>query len=132
MFSPSKPVCLIVSGNAKTAALLKQIVQPYQQPWIARTIEDALDALGCRPATVIAENIEHSQRMIEFLKTVRARCPDAKRLLLTEACNLALVVSALHSGAVDHLVYQPLEERELVPLLLRPVPAPSTTVSRSV
>lgn len=132
MISTSKPVCLIVSGNTKTAALLKQMVQPYQQPWIARSVEDAMDSLGCCPATVIAENIEHSQRMIEFLKTVRARCPGAKRLLLTEACNLALVVSALHSGVVDHLVYQPLEERELVPLLLRPMPAPSASAHRGV
>lgn len=125
MIPTAKPVCLIVCGNTQTAARLKEIVQPYQQPWMARTVEDALDSLGCHPATVIAENVEHSSQMIDFLKVIRARCPNAKRVLVTEACNLALVVAALHSGAVDHLVYQPLDAREIVPLLLTVTPASS-------
>lgn len=122
MTLPVKPACLIVCGNVQTAATLKEIVRPYQQPWVVRTVEDALDSLGCRPATVIAENTEHSAEMIDFLKTIRVRCPSAKRVLVTEACNLALVVSALHSGAVDHLVYQPIDAREIVPLLLPVMP----------
>jgi DNA-binding NarL/FixJ family response regulator len=51
---------------------------------------------------------------IELLESVRVRCPTARRLLLSDYCDLGIIVQGLHTGAVQGIVYKPIYAPELL------------------
>lgn len=95
------------------------------QPLLARNAEAAWSILSSQSPVqaVLAEHEQGSTRMIELLAKVRTELPKCRRVLITESCDLRLVIEALHSSAVEKLLYQPVEARDLAPLFPSPVVA---------
>jgi DNA-binding NtrC family response regulator len=51
---------------------------------------------------------------IKMLETVRKECPAARRILLTDFCDLRIIVQGLHTGAIQRIVYKPIYQPELL------------------
>jgi DNA-binding NarL/FixJ family response regulator len=51
---------------------------------------------------------------IEVLELVRSKQPSARRVLLTDHCDLGIIVQGLHTGSVQHIVYKPIFGPELL------------------
>lgn len=75
-------------------------------------------------AAVLAEHAEGSDEMIQLLAEAGRARPKARRLLLAEACDLQLVIRALHSGVVHKLIYHPIDARDVRTALEGILPAP--------
>jgi DNA-binding NtrC family response regulator len=64
---------------------------------------------------------------IKLLETVRKQYPTARRILLTDFCDLRIIVQGLHTGAIQRIVYKPIYPPELLgalgvqPLAMPPV-----------
>jgi hypothetical protein len=48
------------------------------------------------------------------LESVRRNCPKARRILISDYCDLAIIVQGLHTGAVERIVYRPIHAPELL------------------
>lgn len=74
---------------------------------------------------------------IEVLVNIRTMRPDARRVLLADHCNLAIIVQGIHSGVVERIIYKPVTAFEVVAALCPPAQAnhaapshPHSTASR--
>lgn len=65
------------------------------------------------PIAVIVDNAVPQVNAIETLQTVRQLAPQARRILLSDHCDLAIIVHGLHTGAVERIVYRPIYVPEL-------------------
>jgi len=66
------------------------------------------------PIAVMVDNSIPQINAIELLESVRVRCPTARRLLLSDYCDLGIIVQGLHTGAVQGIVYKPIYAPELL------------------
>jgi DNA-binding NtrC family response regulator len=88
---------------------------------------EALETLERIDAAVIVSD----QRMpgmngIEFLKKAKERRPDVVGILLTAYADLAVLIEAVNSGAVDRYVQKPWDSKELTVILRQSIVAFST------
>jgi DNA-binding NtrC family response regulator len=51
---------------------------------------------------------------IELLQSVRKMRPQTKRVLITDYCDLSIIVQGLHTSAVQSIVYKPIHVPELL------------------
>jgi DNA-binding NarL/FixJ family response regulator len=69
------------------------------------------------PIAVMVDNSIPQINAIELLEAVRVRCPTSRRLLLSDYCDLGIIVQGLHTGAVQGIVYKPIYAPELLAAL---------------
>jgi DNA-binding NtrC family response regulator len=76
--------------------------------------ESALAALErLDPAVVVSDQRMPGMNGIELLSRVKERRPDAFGVLLTAYADLAVLIDAVNSGAVDRYVQKPWDSKEL-------------------
>lgn len=84
----------------------------------APTADNALEMLTLHPFDVIVASDHLGDRCgIEFLATVRERCPDTVRLSLVEPENLERAIRAVDEGTVFRFLARPCEAAELAAAL---------------
>ena len=66
------------------------------------------------PTAVLVDNALAKNAAIDLLEQVRQARPDTARILLTDYCDLSLIVAGLHTGAVQKIVYKPIHPAELL------------------
>lgn len=64
---------------------------------------------------------------IEVLVNIRAMRPDARRVLLADHCNLAIIVQGIHSGVVERIIYKPITAFEVVAAICPQTPTTAGT-----
>lgn len=65
------------------------------------------------PAAVIIDNSVPQLNAIELLQNVHSSRKDVRRILVSDYCDLGLIVQGLHTGAVQSIVYKPIHAAEL-------------------
>lgn len=66
------------------------------------------------PTAVMIDNTAAQNSAIEVLQSVRKACPDTRRILLTDYCDLGIIIQGLHTQAVQKIVYKPIHGPELL------------------
>ena len=66
------------------------------------------------PTVVLIDNATPQVSPIDALESVRRTCPTARRILITDYCDLAIIVQGLHTGAIQQIVYKPIHAPELL------------------
>jgi DNA-binding response OmpR family regulator len=66
-----------------------------------------------QPAAAMVDIAVPSANAIETLQNLKARRSETRRILLTDYCDLGLIVQGLHTGAVQSIVYKPVHPAEL-------------------
>lgn len=71
------------------------------------------------PATsgILLDNTVPNFKAIEAFQKLKAARPAARRVLISDHCDLGLIVQGLHTGAVQHIVYKPVHAGELLAAL---------------
>jgi DNA-binding NtrC family response regulator len=77
-----------------------------------RSGSDRLD-----PAVIVSDQRMPEMSGIEFLQRAKERRPDAAGVLLTAYADMAVLINAVNSGAVDRYVQKPWNSRELTVVL---------------
>jgi DNA-binding NarL/FixJ family response regulator len=83
------------------------------------------------PIAVLVDNSVPQVPALEILKSVQDSCASARRILISDYCDLSLIVQGLHTGAVERIVYKPIEARELAAALGFPANMPHTARASS-
>jgi DNA-binding NarL/FixJ family response regulator len=89
----------------------------FELIWVydSRTLGATLSNAEQQAMAVIIDHSATSQTpAIDLLQSVRTSSPNVKRVLLTDYCDLGIIVSGLHTGAVQHIVYKPIHAPELL------------------
>jgi DNA-binding NarL/FixJ family response regulator len=66
------------------------------------------------PSAVLVDHAAAHVPSIQALESVRSGCPTAKRILITDYCDLGIIVQGLHTGAIERIVYKPVHAPELL------------------
>ena len=66
------------------------------------------------PLAVIVDNSAAKATAIESLQAIRKSRPEARRILMTDYCDLAIIIQGLHTEAVQRIVYKPVHPAELL------------------
>ena len=69
------------------------------------------------PAVVVSDQRMPGMNGIEFLKRAKERRPDTVGVLLTAYADLAVLIDAVNSGAVDRYIQKPWDSKELTVVL---------------
>jgi DNA-binding NtrC family response regulator len=69
------------------------------------------------PAVIVSDQRMPEMSGIEFLKRAKERRPDAAGVLLTAYADMAVLIDAVNSGAVDRYIQKPWNSRELTVVL---------------
>jgi two-component system response regulator AtoC len=78
----------------------------------------ALGQLGrLDPAVIVSDQRMPGMNGIEFLKQAKQRRPDTVGILLTAYADLAVLIEAVNSGAVDRYLQKPWDSKELTVIL---------------
>lgn len=83
---------------ARDAASLWKVLAEEREPAIAVIIDNAVAGIGA----------------VELLGKIRKDWPYVRRILLSDYCDLSLIVQGLHTGAVERIVYKPVYDMELM------------------
>lgn len=78
------------------------------------------------PAVIVADQRMPGMSGIEFLKRAKERRPDAAGVLLTAYADMAVLIDAVNSGAVDRYVQKPWNSRELAIVLRQSIAGVAT------
>ena len=76
---------------------------------------DMLDRID--PAVIISDQRMPGISGIEFLRRAKSRRPDTVGILLTAYADLAVLIDAVNSGAVERYVQKPWDSKELTVIL---------------
>jgi ActR/RegA family two-component response regulator len=66
------------------------------------------------PVAAMVDNRAAGANAIKLLQSVKESRPKTRRVLLSDYCDLAIIVQGLHTGAVQQLVYKPVHAPELL------------------
>jgi FixJ family two-component response regulator len=66
------------------------------------------------PVAVIIDNAVPQISAIETLESIRAAGVKSRRILITDYCDLGIIVQGLHTGAIERIVYKPIHSPELL------------------
>jgi DNA-binding NtrC family response regulator len=69
------------------------------------------------PAVIVSDQRMPGMNGIEFLKRAKERRPDTVGILLTAYTDLAVLLDAVNSGAVDRYIQKPWDSKELTVIL---------------
>jgi DNA-binding NtrC family response regulator len=62
---------------------------------------------------VIVEQAGASKAFLEVLQNVQAAQPKLRRVVVSDACDLMPLIDGLHSGAIEAVLYRPVDPRQL-------------------
>ncbi|HMB95464.1 MAG TPA: hypothetical protein VKK61_05445 [Tepidisphaeraceae bacterium] len=66
------------------------------------------------PAAVMIDIAAVQVDAIKLLDLARSECSTARRILLTDFCDLRIIVQGLHTGTIERIVYKPIHAPELL------------------
>jgi DNA-binding NtrC family response regulator len=90
----------------------------------AQTLQASLERES-PPAAVMVDMSVIQVDAIKLLDSMRGICPQARRILLTDFCDLNIIVQGLHTGAIERIVYKPIYGPELLSAIgMNPATAP--------
>ena len=100
-------------------AVLSQIARVFGGSLIVLQVRSPSRAMGILEVdravrAIITEQVMPSANGVDLLETVRTRFPHVRRVMLTAYSDLATIVGAIHSGAVQCLVQKPASDSELI------------------
>ncbi len=106
-------IVVLCSELASIRAITESAGRLFDIGW-ARDTKTFTDELEGEPAAVVVDNAVAHSAAIGLLQTVRQSYPRARRVLLTDYCDLAIIVQGLHTEAVQKIVYKPVHGPELL------------------
>jgi DNA-binding NtrC family response regulator len=65
----------------------------------------------------VIDNAAAHDHAIDLLQSLRQSHPQIRRILVTDYCDLAIIVQGLHTEAVQKIVYKPIHGPELLAAL---------------
>ena len=71
---------------------------------------------------VVVEQTPASKAFLETLQNLQAAAPKLRRIALSDSSDLLCVIEGVHSGAIDAVVYRPIDARHLQAALLDTAP----------
>ena len=129
MTPPQKPVVLLSSGNLAGLQELRSLLNAWFDVRVVdiHKVEASFNA-GAAPYAVImevdADEPKSRPEVLRLLDGLRQCHPHVRRIVITDHCDLALVIQGLHSGAINNLIYRPFSIAEVTaalrPLQVRP------------
>jgi DNA-binding NtrC family response regulator len=126
-------IVVLCTELASIRAITESAGRIFEMAW-ARDAKTFTDQLAEEPAAVVVDNAVAHTAAIGLLQTVRKAYPQARRVLLTDYCDLAIIVQGLHTESVQKIVYKPVHGPELLNALgaqLEAMVPVSATVHRS-
>jgi ActR/RegA family two-component response regulator len=66
------------------------------------------------PVAAIVDHAVAHDKSIDLLNAIRTTFPRVRRILVSDYCDLGLIVQGLHTGAVERIVYKPIHAPELL------------------
>src|SRR5512143_2892081 len=115
--APSGERVLLVDDDELILKALSRILEEagyevrcHQQP---ETALAAIEAEG-QPAVVISDYTMPGMNGVAFLKAVRARYPEAVRILCTAAEDFRVALQAVNAGEVFRIISKPWHQQELL------------------
>jgi response regulator RpfG family c-di-GMP phosphodiesterase len=79
----------------------------------ARGLKDIADDTNDL-AAVLVDITAAQDDAIQVLQSIKSLRPQVRRILLTDYCDLSIIVRGLHTAAVQTIVYKPLHVPELL------------------
>lgn len=132
--NPKQKLAVLCNELATIRQIAGTVRQFFELVWIrdASGLHSALkEQSGQELAAVMIDNSSAHVNAIQLLQLVREQCPQAKRILLSDYCDLAIIVQGLHSGAVQQIVYKPIYAPELLAAIGGPVMKAALAAARS-
>ncbi|CAN5548802.1 hypothetical protein BH09PLA1_BH09PLA1_29520 [soil metagenome] len=81
-------------------------------------LRDRRQAVACVKAypslaAVIVEQVAEAKGFLETLQNVQAAQPTLRRVAVSDSSDLFSVIDGLHTGAIDAVLYRPVDARQL-------------------
>jgi DNA-binding NtrC family response regulator len=67
---------------------------------------------------VIVEQTAQPKLFLEVLQNLQAAHPGVRRIVVANSSDLFCVIEGVHTGAIDAVVYRPIDARQLLPAVL--------------
>jgi DNA-binding NtrC family response regulator len=111
-----KPKLAVVCNELVTVRAITDAVAPRFELALAHDSKSLKAIIASNPElTAIMVDIAALQvDAIKLLEAVRSESPDARRILLTDFCDLRMIVEGLHTGMIQRIVYKPIYGPELL------------------
>ncbi len=118
MVSTKRQLLAIVCRDLTSVRAVTDATAKYfELVWIgdSKALISAVSQDDNRPFAVIVDQAMPSPvPAVEMLQSVQTAAPSVKRVLLTDHCDLGIIISGLHTGAVQSIVYKPIHPAELL------------------
>ncbi|MBN2212630.1 MAG: response regulator [Bacteroidales bacterium] len=108
MKSAYNPTIFIIDSNPIYGKLIQQYLEvaDYKEILIFTDPGECMDYLDLQPDIMISEYqyADPSNSGLNFLKTIKKRCPETNVIFLTSQTDVEIAVKAIRSGATEYLI----------------------------
>lgn len=113
--TPKRPRIIVLCVDLAAVRAINSALSPTCELIWAREAKGVTRLAGDEPpaAGVIIDNAVPQLNAIELLQAVRSVRSNIRRILVSDYCDLGLIVQGLHTGAVQNIVYKPIHAAEL-------------------
>jgi DNA-binding NtrC family response regulator len=134
MSANQKPILLVIHDDIQLVRQITKMTSELRDVIHARDIGRVTQWLESnhKVDAVIVGRPFDGLAAAEMLAIVKLMRPSVRRFMLGDPHDLSATVQALHGGVVDHILQRPLRERELLALLMQPLPKPAATANAPV
>ena len=111
-----KPNILIFCHDLVSVRIITDAAERYFDLRWVRDARQWCSSLSAEnpPAAALLDNAAATVAAIPMLQAVQKSLPAVKRILLSDYCDLALIVQGIHTGAVQQIVYKPIHPSDLL------------------
>ncbi|HVT90615.1 MAG TPA: hypothetical protein VHD56_17300 [Tepidisphaeraceae bacterium] len=128
--SAKRPSLIVVCVDLKTVGtIVNATSRSYDLLWARdiNAIRTMLDS-GAAPHALLIDNAVPQIAALEVLQIAQKSHGQVKRVLISDYCDLSLIVQGLHTGAVERIVYKPITSAELIAALGTPAGAVRSSI----
>jgi ActR/RegA family two-component response regulator len=116
MSLPNRQTLIALDEDNATLQQIEAIASPLYAIVATRSAERALSVVRADPTAAVLVTAQHLSNTngVTVLLAAQALRPDLRRVLTATPHELAALIEALHSGAVERIVYKPIRSGELI------------------
>ena len=109
-----RPKLAVVCNELITVRAITDIVTPRFELSLSHDANGLKAIIAPDMAAIMIDIAAVQTDAIKLLEAIKGEVPDVRRILLTDFCDLRLIVEGLHTGTIQRIVYKPINGSELL------------------